>query len=126
MRLTVKSCDVSGITSKAARALDGALWVTAENVLSDCRDYIPYETGDLRNSGKAKAKDGKGTVEWGTDQKTAQYARIQYYGVGLNHGTVANAVSAPKACAKWFEAAKAVRKKDWERMLGYEYKRELQ
>lgn len=125
MRLKVKSVDVRRLSARAAKAADGALFAVAENVLSDCSEYVPYETGALRGSGTASASAGKATVAWGTDADTARYARVQYYGVGLGHGTDANAAMAPKACAKWFEAAKAVRKGAWGEMYAHELRRNL-
>ncbi len=125
MRLSVKAVDVGGAQSRGEAARTAALGVVAENVLSDCGEYVPYDLGALRGSGKASVRGGEGVVMWGTDAETARYARVQYYGAGLSHDTAQNAMHAPKARHHWFEAAKAERKEAWCRMYGAEVARRL-
>jgi hypothetical protein len=124
MRLSVQSADLTALTSRTAPANKAALGVVAENVLADCTPYVPYKTGALRGSGKATALADSATVAWGTDSETARYARAQYYG-SYDHGTDANAINAPKACARWFEAAQASRKAAWVQAYSTEYTRRL-
>lgn len=124
MRVSLKSADLSGLTSRCEGAMEAALGIVAENVLADCTPYVPYETGALRGSGRAAAKAGVGTVSWGGDADTAQYARAQYYGA-YDHSTSQNAIFAPKARGHWFEGAKAERKGAWCDMFAQEYGRRL-
>ena len=124
MRLSVKACDLGGMLSRADKARDAALGVVAENVLADCTEYVPYDLGALRASGKASVRGGEGVVMWGTDSETARYARVQYYG-DFDHGTAQNALNAPRACRHWFDAAKAVRKDAWRKMFAGEYARRV-
>ena len=124
MRLSVKSCDVGGMEARAESARAAALGVVAENVLSDCTEYVPVRFGDLRRSGKASVRGGEGVVMWGTDSETARYARVQYYGAGLSHTTEFTPENA-KARHHWFDAAKAERKDEWSRMFGHEFGRRL-
>ena len=124
LRLRVKSVDVRGAEDKVRKASEAAMGVTAENVLSDCTPFVPYDTGALQGSGQSEAKGEKGYVEWGTDGETAQYARIQYYG-SHDHGTAQNAIHAPKAQDHWFEGAKAERGDAWAEMHAAEMRRHL-
>ena len=125
MILSVKSADVSGMAARAESARDAALGVLAENVLSDCTEYVPYDSGALQGSGKASVRRGEALVKWGTDSETARYARVQYYGVGLNHKTKQNGKFAKKARHHWFEAAKAEREAAWREMYAVTFARGL-
>lgn len=124
MRLSFLRADTGKLTGNAKAASEAALGVVAENVLADCTDYVPYETGALRRSGQASVRGGVGQVSWGTDADTAQYARVQYYG-SFSHSTTANAVYAGKARGRWFEGAKAERKDAWRKMYAQEYERRI-
>ncbi len=70
----------------ASRALE-------EAVLSSCEPFVPYRTGRLCKSGRAV---GDGRVVWAAD-----YARDCYYA-----GRPFSRKVHPRACARWFEAAK--------------------
>ena len=118
MRVRVREVGVGTLLANSAKAREAALFALAENVLSDCSTYVPHMTGDLERSGTAKVSGGRGQVAWGTTADTAKYARFQYYGVGLSHDTPGNRAYAPKACAKWFEAARAARNGSWEKLFG--------
>ena len=125
MRLSLSSQDLGGLSSRDEPARRAALGVVAENVLADCTDYVPFDSGALRASGKAYVRGDEGQVQWGTDGETARYARVQYYGTGLSHDTTQNALNAPRACHHWFDAAKAERKAAWRDAFGREYARRL-
>lgn len=118
LKLSLKDIDVSNVKSDVDRAVERGLWVTAENVLSDCRPYVPVLTGALTNSGRARVEGNQGYVEWGGNSSSA-YARYQYY-TKLNHDTPTNAAQAPQATDHWFEAARAVRKEAWVAMFDSE------
>ncbi len=78
-------------------------WLDNE-VLKDCDPYVPMDEGDLKHSGIRGTKIGSGKVIY-----NEVYAKRMYYGVNYKFQK-----KNPKACAQWFEAAKAVKKKSWE------------
>lgn len=131
MRARVASHDLGGLLARSDAARTAALGVVAHNVEADCRPYVPYETGALRDSGKPVQEGDHWVVEWGGDGDTAEYARYQYYTPGLNHGTSANEEGGGGeggenlATDHWFEAAQAVRGDAWRDMFASEYEGRL-
>lgn len=116
MRARLKGVNAGPALSKLDRAMEGAMGATAENALSDCVPYVPYDTGALRGSGQARvSKSGAGELHYGTDEATARYAREQYYG-SHDHGTRQNALHAPFACDHWCERAAAANSARWRGM----------
>ena len=91
----------SGAIHKAQIKLDA-------QVLTDSNYYCPLKTGTLQKSGIINTVLGSGLVVWKTP-----YARAQYYGVNFDRSKDPN----PNACAKWFEAAKARKIKDWGKLV---------
>lgn len=79
-----------------------------QQVITDSNYYCPLKTGTLQRSAIIGSVIGSGTVRWVTP-----YAHRQYYGVGFDRSKDPN----PNATAKWFEAAKAHRLKDWEKLV---------
>lgn len=106
MRLRLRSVDVSGAAGAVDAANRAALGVTAENVLSDCREYVPYDSGALQASGDTRQEGDKAYVEWGGDAETAAYARVQYFNA-FDHSTAQNALNAPRATDHWYDHANA-------------------
>ena len=91
----------SGAIHKAQIKLDA-------QVLTDSNYYCPLKTGTLQKSGIINTVLGSGLVVWKTP-----YARAQYYGVNFDRSKDPN----PNACAKRFEAAKARKVKQWEKLV---------
>lgn len=94
----------SGAIHKAQMKLD-------QQVITDSNYYCPLRAaqgGTLQKSAQINTVIGSGLVVWRTP-----YARRQYYGVNFDHSKSAN----PNACAKWFEAAKARKVKQWEKLI---------
>ena len=91
----------SGAIHKAQIKLDA-------QALADSNYYCPLKTGTLQKSGIINTVLGSGLVVWKTS-----YARAQYYGVNFDRSKDPN----PNACAKWFEAAKARKVKQWEKLV---------
>lgn len=91
----------SGAIHKAQIKLDA-------QVLTDSNYYCPLKTGTLQKSAQINTVIGSGLVIWRTP-----YARRQYYGVNFDRSKDPN----PNACAKWFEAAKARKVKQWEKLV---------
>jgi hypothetical protein len=110
MRVSYSGIDLGHIKQDERRNLNSALGIVAENALSDCERYVPYETGALRRSGRTVLSDGKAAIEWGGDSDTARYARRQYYDKGLHHTTSGT-------CAEWARVCSASRKTAWEGMF---------
>lgn len=92
---------ISAVIHKAQMKLD-------QQVITDSNFYCPLKTGTLQKSAIINTVLGSGLVKWRTP-----YARRQYYGVGFDRSKDPN----PNACAKWFEAAKARKLKDWEKLV---------
>ena len=91
----------SGAIHKAQIKLDA-------QVLADSNYYCPLKTGTLQKSGIINTVLGSGLVVWKTS-----YARAQYSCVNVDRSKDPN----PNACAKWFEAAKARKVKQWEKLV---------
>lgn len=91
----------SGAIHKAQIKLDA-------QVLADSNFYCPLKEGELQKSAIIDTVIGSGLVVWRTP-----YARRQYYGVNFDHSQQKN----PNACAKWFEAAKARKMQQWEKLV---------
>ena len=83
--------------SAAQRFLDS-------EVLRDSEPYVPKQTGNLIRSGNIGTVIGSGKVIY-----NAPYARKCYYARGTDYSNGKN----PKACALWFEKAKAIKKDAW-------------
>ena len=92
---------ISAAIHKAQMKLD-------QQVITDSNFYCPLKTGTLQKSAIISTVIGSGIVIWRTP-----YARAQYYGINFDRNKDPN----PNACAKWFEAAKARKMKDWEKSV---------
>jgi hypothetical protein len=77
-------------------------------VLKDSNLFAPKADGFMRESGRV---DGPGEVSWSTP-----YTRYQYYLHSGAHYTT------PGTRAKWFEWAKALYRKQWERIAQAAFK----
>ena len=78
-------------------------WLDNE-VLKDCDPYVPMRTGNLKRSGINGTILGSGKIVY-----NAPYAKKMYYGTNFNFSKDKH----PKACAQWFEPAKASKKTAW-------------
>lgn len=96
-KLTLKMDRFAKQYTEAQKYLDS-------EVLKDSSPYVPMRTGVLMQSGIRGTVIGSGEVVW-----DAPYARRLYYGKSFNFHKGKH----PKACAFWFEAAKAVHKNKW-------------
>jgi len=81
-------------------------------VLKDSNFYIPKDTGNLESSGVRGTIPGSGKVIW-----DSKYARKLYYNPQYNFSKDSN----PNAAGKWFERAKARRKKQWRKIAQHEF-----
>lgn len=116
-----------GITFKATGDVDTAAIMARLNkiahraqekldaqVMADSNYFCPLKSSTLQKSAQISTRIGSGCIVWRTP-----YARAQYYGVNFDHSRSKN----PNARAKWFEAAKAQKMKNWERLVQDEFKR---
>ena len=118
VRCALKSIDLSRARERPGRAAGAALFVTAENVLSDCTPRVPKLSGDLRGSGRTRAAgDLRGVVEWGTDADTAAYPWRQYF-CTVHHRTQPG-VEPP---ARWFDEAEREDGRRWVQLFDHELK----
>lgn len=95
--------DVSGITQAMENRASSVRQILERQVLDSCEPYVPYNTGNLCRSGKTSG----GYVIWDAD-----YASDCYY---ANRSF--NKKHHPKACARWFEAAKSENLENWKRTV---------
>ncbi len=85
--------NAGGLSEKLGNRQRDASRVLEEAVLASCEPFVPYRTGRLCNSGRAV---GDGRVVWAAD-----YAHDCYYA-----NRAFSKKHHPRACARWFEAAK--------------------
>lgn len=109
---TVKgNFDTQAAKARISAAIHKAQMKLDQQVITDSNFYCPKRAaqgGTLQNSAIINTVIGSGLVVWRTP-----YARAQYYGVNFDHSKGAN----PNACAKWFEAAKAQKMKQWRKLV---------
>lgn len=101
------------IEQKISKRMRGVQAKLDIQVLKDSNYYCPMYTGTLMKSGILNTVAGSGKVVWNTP-----YAKAQYYGLE-NKSKQHN----PNATSKWFEVAKARRKKEWEKLVNDEYRK---
>lgn len=106
--------DTSKLKRKQENSRNDAQFNLDNQVLKDSNFFIPKQEGYLEKSGILHSRIGKGHIEWKTP-----YARRLYYNPQYNFSKDVN----PNAQGLWFEAAKAIHKKDWAEVAGISYKR---
>ena len=79
-------------------------------VLKDSNYFCPEKDGDLKTSG-LQSVPGSGIVEWNKPYANKQYNDFKNKSLDKN----------PSARMKWFEAAKALHKKDWEKLANVKF-----
>lgn len=100
--------DTQATKARISAAIHKAQIKLDAQVLTDSNYYCPLKTGTLQKSAQINTVIGSGLVIWRTP-----YARRQYYGVNFDRSKDPN----PNACAKWFEAAKARKMEQWEKLV---------
>lgn len=102
VKFTFRS-DVSRVGDAVSSSFPALLRKLEEKIISSCEPFVPYDTGNLCNSGKATGVGERGEVTY-----SAEYAAVCYYS-----SRSFNKKKHPHACARWFEAAKASDLTDW-------------
>ncbi|MCQ2594821.1 MAG: minor capsid protein [Treponemataceae bacterium] len=100
--------NTAAIQKKLDAAIHKAQIKLDAQIIADSNFYCPLKTGALQKSAITNTVLGSGKIIWRTP-----YARVQYYGVNFDRSKDPN----PNACAKWFEAAKAHKLEQWERLV---------
>lgn len=100
--------NTAAIQKKLDAAMHKAQIKLDAQIIADSNFYCPLKTGALQKSAITNTVLGSGKIIWRTP-----YARVQYYGVNFDRSKDPN----PNACAKWFEAAKAHKLEQWERLV---------
>lgn len=106
--------DIEGIKRRAGDRIKRAQLALDQQVAKDSNYYVPMYKGSLRDSVFVSSSMGKGQLIW-----SVEYAKRLYHGEGFNFSKDRN----PNARAKWFEAANAVRLKEWEAVANREYRK---
>lgn len=88
----------------ARRFAKAQMWLDNE-VLKDSDPYVPFLTGNLARSGQRGTQIGSGAITY-----SAPYARRQYYNYPRKTRD-----KHPQATCQWFEKAKAIHLKKWEK-----------
>ena len=112
IKITVET-DLSGAKSALEAKKKLAQYALTEQVVKDSNYYVPKQTGNLEGSSLANSNYQEGEAVWVTP-----YARRLYYNPGYKFSKDVN----PNARGLWFEAAKAERSKNWERVVKETYK----
>lgn len=113
MKVTIE-LNKAGIVADAGKRLKRAQLALDQQIAKDSNYYAPEDKGDLKDSVFTSAAQGLGKLVW-----SVEYSRRLYYGIGFNFSKDKN----PNARAKWVEAAKAVRMKEWEKVANNEYRK---
>ena len=115
------SLDRAHLTARLEKGKEAAGYALANQILADCRPFVPHAEGTLEASGRAEKVGEEYAVTWNT-----VYAAYQYYGcwpdgshVVVNHNHDINI----RATTMWVEAAKAEYGKDWEIVAQKEFVR---
>lgn len=102
------SIDSRGVTEKLKKMSALAMQAVAEQMLSDCRQFVPRQEGTLRDSARI-AKDGDDRLLiWDTP-----YAAYQYYGCWPDGSHVIQHHSTPGTTTFWVDEAKKSRLNEW-------------
>ena len=97
--------DLSGAEQRF-RELAESTGLLAEELLGDTKQYVPEESGDLKNSGHVTdVEPTRAVLEW-----SVRYAQRVYNMPGSSIKKVIN----PSATHHWFETAKSAHLEEWQ------------
>ena len=96
LNLTV-TAQLRPLTAGLEKNLSAAARKLETEVLRSCEPFVPYNTGRLCASGHAVGNGASGEVVWDVNYAAECYNASREF----NHR------HHPRACARWFEAAKA-------------------
>lgn len=96
--------DFGDIVNKSEQAVEYAQKALDQQVLKDSNEFIPFNTGHLRDSSIQESKIGQGLIVW-----DMPYAKRLFYNPQYNFSKDSN----PNAGGRWFDRAKAVHGNEW-------------
>lgn len=96
--------NLGNIIEKVDKAKRSAQMALDQQVLKDSNVFIPFDTGNLRNSSIQASRPGSGIIKWDTP-----YAARLFYHPEYNFSKDEN----PRARGRWFDAAKAEYGAQW-------------
>jgi hypothetical protein len=102
------SIDNSGVKEKIKRMSALALQAVCEQMLSDCRQYVPKQEGMLRDSARIEKEGEDRLLIWDTP-----YAAYQYYGCWPDGTHAIKNHSTPGTTTFWVDEAKKSRYNEW-------------
>lgn len=108
--------DLSQIQAKVEQATEKVQISFAQQVLKDSNYFIPFDTGNLRDSSLIASDFQTGSLVWNTP-----YARRLYYNPQYNFSKDSNV----NAQGLWYEVARARFLSDWVAFVQREYDNEL-
>lgn len=94
--------------SKASRKAENAV---ADQIIADCRQYVPKQENTLRDSARVEHDGGGTQVTYNTP-----YAAYQYYGCWPDGSHVIKKHTTSGTTTKWIEHAKANNNDKWLRV----------
>lgn len=103
--------DYSNFKGKVKRASQKAENVLADQIIADCRQYVPKQENTLRDSARVEHEDGGTQVTYNTP-----YAAFQYYGCWPDGSHQVRNHTAAGTTTKWIEHAKANNSDKWLRV----------
>lgn len=96
--------DTSKIAPTIRKSSNNALAILTQQVVKDSNNYVPVDTGYLRDSSLRASDFSNGKAVW-----DAPYATRLYYGTSFHFSHDAN----PLAQAMWFDKAASVHANEW-------------
>lgn len=103
--------DFSGFMGKVHKASQRAENALADQIISDCRQYVPKDQNTLRDSARIEHENGGTQVTYNTP-----YAAYQYYGCWPDGSHVIKNHTTSGTVTKWIEHAKAMNNSKWLRV----------
>lgn len=97
-----------GKLKKASRAAENAI---ADQIIADCRAYVPKQENTLRDSARVEHENNGTQVVYETP-----YAAYQYYGCWPDGSHVIKNHTTAGTTTRWIEHAKASNADKWQRV----------
>jgi hypothetical protein len=103
--------DTAGFMSKVKQASRKAENALADQIIADCRQYVPKQENTLRDSARIEHEDNGTQVTYNTP-----YAAYQYYGCWPDGSHQIRNHTTSGTMTKWIEHAKASNNAKWLRV----------
>lgn len=103
--------DTAQFMSKVHKASQKAENAVADQIIADCRAYVPKQENSLRDSARIEHENSGTQVTYNTP-----YAAYQYYGCWPDGSHVIRNHTTAGTVTKWIEHAKANNRDKWLRV----------